>query len=105
MRLLLSTSTAPVVLALLTGCGSSDPIAIQPRTPVVAASLCPLHHGVFAIARVEDRRGYADVHNVGFTQTGMDNVKANLETDRPAAAVLEDALRATLRQHCPIDAR
>ena len=93
--------TAPIALclaALVTGCGSSDPIVLHPKTPGVTVSQCPLHHGAFMLARVEDKRGYADASNVGFTQTGMFNVKASLETDRPAARVVQDALLVTMRR-------
>ncbi len=90
---------APAAVVFVTGCGSSDPIVIHPKAPDVATTQCPARRDPFLLARVEDKRGYADANNVGFTQTGMFNVKAPLETDRTAAKVLEDALRATLR-HC-----
>src|SRR6185312_6731830 len=89
---------AALVALLVTGCGSSDPIILHPKTPDVAASQCPLHRETFALPRVEDKRGYADLRNVGFTQTGLYNVRASLETDRPAARVLQDVLAATMRR-------
>jgi hypothetical protein len=85
---------APFVVA----CGSSEPIVIHPKTPEVAASECPVHPQTFTLARTDDRRGYADVRNVGFTQTGLYNVKTSLRTDRPAAQVVQDALVGAMRR-------
>jgi hypothetical protein len=93
-----TASAGALLAAFVTGCGSSDPIVIHPKTPEVAASQCPLHRRAFSLVRVEDKRGYADANNVGFTQTGIYNVKASLETDRPAAKVVRDALVATMRR-------
>jgi hypothetical protein len=87
-----------LLAAFVTGCGSSDPIVIHPRAPKVDSSQCPAHRPPFSLAGVQDKRGYADARNVGFTQTGLYNVRTSLRTDRPAAHVVRDALVATMRR-------
>jgi hypothetical protein len=87
-----------LLAAFVTGCGSSDPIVIHPKAPQVDSSQCPAHRPAFSLAQVQDKRGYADARNVGFTQTGLYNVRTSLKTDRPAAHVVRDALVATMRR-------
>lgn len=85
----------PLLLAVA-GCGSSEAIILQPKTAHVARERCPAVRRGFELAAVQDRRGYANPRNVGFTQTGLLNVQASLETPRPAAEVLHGALATTL---------
>jgi hypothetical protein len=45
---------------------------------------------------IEDRRGYGDEQNVGFTQTGLYNVPASLRTTPAPAAMLGNSLQQAL---------
>lgn len=93
----------PFVLGLA-GCGSSAAIVLQPKAARVPRERCPAVPASFALAAVQDKRGYANPRNVGFTQTGLLNTQASLETPRPAAEVLHGALQKALRA-CGLQAR
>jgi len=85
-----------LVWSVLAGCGSSAPIVIHPTLPRPAQKLCPEARATIAIAAIADERGYADPHNVGFTQTGLSNVKASLELEPTAAELVQSALAQAL---------
>ncbi|RYZ01424.1 MAG: hypothetical protein EOO73_35595 [Myxococcales bacterium] len=86
----------PLTLGMA-GCGSSAAIVIKPQAPAVANRSCPPLAGrSFAVAPVQDKRGYANPRNVGFTQTGLFNVQASLETPQPAAGVVYGALQRAI---------
>lgn len=78
------------------GCGSSEPIVIRPKSPRPHASVCPRAASTFRLVSIEDRRGYGDQQNVGFTQTGLYNVLASLRTRPAPAALLGDSLSQAL---------
>jgi len=80
------------------GCGSTAPILLHPKMPNVDGAACPVQRSPFTLTRVEDKRGYADNHNVGFTQTGLYNTKASLETERPTVSFVAESLRAALER-------
>lgn len=81
----------------LTGCGSSAPIVIKPPSAPVATKVCPPRSvRSFALAPVQDKRGYANRKNVGYTQTGLFNVQASLETPVPAAGLVQASLERAL---------
>lgn len=54
--------------------------------PNAIGTACPAHRSPFTLTRVDDKRGYANNRNVGFTQTGLFNVKASLETEHPTVS-------------------
>lgn len=94
----------PLTLGLA-GCGSSAAIVIKPQAPPPASKTCPTGAGrSFAVAPVQDKRGYANPRNVGFTQTGLFNVQASLETAQPVAGVVHSALQRALAA-CGLRAR
>jgi hypothetical protein len=83
------------ILALaLAACGSTAPITVKPTLTDhdYAVVSCPRTGARFYVEPAEDKRGNPDLQNVGFTQTGMFNVKASLLA-QPAPA---EMLRATL---------
>jgi hypothetical protein len=86
------------VLGVL-GCGSSAPILLHPKMPnVTSGAECPGYRSPFTLTRVEDKRGYANDRNLGFTQTGLFNVKASLETERPTVSFVAESIRAALER-------
>lgn len=87
-----------LVAALLLGCGSSAPIVIHPKVAIADAATCPTRSPTLAVASVVDKRGYADPNNVGFTQTGMWNVRASLQTDRTAAELVAELMQRALER-------
>ena len=66
--------------------------------PNAISTGCPVHRSPFTLTRVEDKRGYANNRNLGFTQTGLFNAKASLETEHPTASFVADSLRAALER-------
>ena len=95
------------ILALmlaLAGCGTSEAIVLRPKTAHVERQRCPAAARSFALAKVQDKRGYSNPNNVGFTQTGLLNKQTSLETARPAAEVMHRALERALTA-CGLRAR
>lgn len=88
---------------MLLGCGSRVPITISPRLDATAVAdvSCPRTQATFFVGEVVDRRGYADPRNIGFTQTGVVNVKTSLFADPLPAVLLRDNLILYL-SHCGI---
>jgi hypothetical protein len=71
---------------------------LHPKMPNASGTACPVHRSPFTLIRVEDKRGYANDRNVGFTQTGLFNAKASLETEHPTVSFVAESLRAALER-------
>lgn len=88
-------SLTPFVLCLLIGapgCGLSA-VNLQPSTPTVACGSIVPRPGTIEI---EDRRGYDDGKNAGFTKTGLFNSKTPVFTDPPPVELLRTSLTKAL---------
>jgi hypothetical protein len=96
MKIGLSVLVYGLSLLLLAGCGSRRPIVVHPRPLDTTTWQCPTQRGLWQIRDVLDRRGYSDGTDVGFTQTGMLDIVAGLQTDEPAADVLRTGLSDAL---------
>ena len=83
------------------GCGSSRPIALTPElsSDRLAMIECPATSAQFFLEEVIDKRGNADPRDVGFTQTGLFNVLAPLNSNPPPAELLRLAF-VTLLDRC-----
>jgi hypothetical protein len=84
--------------ALAVGCASAEPVLVSPKTPLISLNACPSASSSFSLDRAEDKRGYADVHEAGFTRTGGYQTSATVKTDRPAAVFVKYVLRAALER-------
>jgi hypothetical protein len=92
------TLGAATLAVLVVGCASGEPVLVSPKTPLVSLNACPSASSSFSLDRAEDKRGYADVHEAGFTQTGTYKTKTMVRTDRPAALYVKYVLRAALER-------
>jgi hypothetical protein len=83
------------------GCGTSRPIVLEPSVPKSAFSSigCPDTQASFRLLPGEDKRGYSNSRNIGFTQTGLFNRDTGLETRQEPAEILTHTLSAFLA-HC-----
>jgi len=84
-----------LLASVLCGC-STAPITVRVVSTSDFGIACPQTRMAFFLDAVEDKRGYADSRNIGFTQTGMFNVQTSLLIEPAAASVLKDALSGLL---------
>jgi hypothetical protein len=80
------------------GCGSSKDIVVRPLISEAgyAQLSCPGGSATFHVEAVTDKRGYGDPASIGFTQTGLFNVKTTLLSDPPPAELFEKSISDAL---------